>query len=842
MTKEKLYLLLAQYRFFWNFINRFNGIKFKSKKSIYSVTSKISDIKQDYHYFQVIERWVFNPMFLSIIFAFVLQLSNYPIHEYKYPIRDIASDSLSIRFNIAPSSDYVTFLAAISAVGSVLIGLYYAALMSIQSALYSKLPNNIRDLLAQEKHGNVYMKFLAFVTFLSFVLIAFRLIGFEKIYLVPIVMLIFAGISIFAFIQLGRGAFNFFDPTKLSVNIILDLQKAIGNVKVFGKHFSDKNFQKFNYRIAMNRSDTLITLCDYALNQKHLNGNSLAELNKQIINFLYLYNFEKKLIDPQSLWYEQRYEHKNWYQLDNLDIYTQSGMSPEPNVINNLYWLEKKVIPSIIKSVEKNFINKRYDVVIEIINLLIQYIHILTYNNDVALALDTVKEMENSILKYISPTKDMPEISAIFDAIIMMRIQIFLTHLEKFKDNNLIDDNRLKNINWLDKKSLYRQDFDVYLLEELNDLQEKLKFEYRIENKIITPWWYQNELLKRVKTQRIVQNLLSLFTDEMFEFAGKIDDVPLLKAAYLSRQWEYLQKILLHFEFIKSRWNEFKASRKIDFKWDDIDLESIYSKILIHKKNLLIKMSQTGLQLANQEYSKEHPDYFGEFNTTIENELINIILQDDKEAFEAIFPKYFINSLLAFERLKPTETEVDVFVENKFIVAFAPILDLIDLCGYTKVVSDFYNDQKLWDLVSATWDVYFDRAPEKMNFIALAINITESRFGLAPRDYIRSEWQRKVENFLSEKVATKEYFERGGFSHFMPRTIALHNSPLVRIYTDDRYGIFKDGIDVFIQYYFRQKAGPELDFGLRRRNGIDEDDIQREIEKYNDYLERISEN
>lgn len=833
--KQKLFLFLAQYQLFWKIIQKWKQLTFKGNKIIHNLNEEYSEIKQEYDHFRIIQRWVFNPIILATIFAIMLQLSNYPLTEYKSYIRESFTEILLIRFNIAPSSDYVTYLAAISAVGSVFIGLYYAALMSIQSALYSRLPSNIRDLLSQEKLGNVYMKFLAFVTFLSFVLLAFRLIGFEKIYLVPFIMTILTGVSIFAFISLGKVAFHFFDPTKLSINVFWNLDKAIKNVMVNGIHFSDKNFQNYNYQIAFNACETLSLLTDYVLTQKHLNIKSSIGLNLQILELLEKYSYWKKLIDTQGLWYEQKYIHKSWYQLDNIQIYSQVGVGPEPEVIGDIFWLEKKLTPLIIKSVEKNFRHKNYTVVREILKASTRYCMILSIHHDISNALDIVNKIENALLiNNVFPENEI-DIGAIVDMVQMTKIQILLSFLETLKDENLLNDDRLENINWYDKKSIFTNDFDAYLLEELHDLQKRLNYEIQIENKIITPLWYQNELIKRVKTEKIVENLSLLLAKNIFKVPEKIDIFPLAKAAYLSRHWEYIQKIFFHFSTIKERWMKLQQSRKVDFNWKEIDLDALYKDLKEQRKLILTEMSLTNLKLSHIEPSQDHPDYFGHFNTIVEDEIIDLILNNDLETFKVILPTFFFNSLAAFERLRPTETSFNVFLENKFVGAFAPILDLLDICGYCKVISDFHSDQSLWNIVISVWDEYFQNSTEKIVFFTSGINLTESRFSLAPRDVIRTKWQQKVANFLEANIEVKEYFKAGNFnSHF----IALHPSPLVRIFVrDQHYWISNDGIDVFILFYFKEKFTDTLDFGQKRKRRLDDDKLNREIQKYKKYIE-----
>lgn len=59
-------------------------------------------------------------------------------------------------------------------------------------------------------------------------------------------------------------------------------------------------------------------------------------------------------------------------------------------------------------------------------------------------------------------------------------------------------------------------------------------------------------------------------------------------------------------------------------------------------------------------------------------------------------------------------------------------------------------------------------------------------------------------------------FHRGSLSS---ETVIDHDSALIRVFAQGRYGSFYDGIDVFIAYYLRGvEAGAGLDFGTRRRD------------------------
>ena len=118
---------------------------------------------------------------------------------------------------VPTDTDYVTFLAAIGSIGAVFIGLYYAAIASVGGAIYARVPNNLRDLLAQERFGNLYIKLLAFLTVLCLLLIASKLSGCERNYTAILFVTIGSGLGVFAFVRLGQRVFNLFDPDRKSV-------------------------------------------------------------------------------------------------------------------------------------------------------------------------------------------------------------------------------------------------------------------------------------------------------------------------------------------------------------------------------------------------------------------------------------------------------------------------------------------------------------------------------------------------------------------------------------------------------------------------------------------------
>ena len=65
-------------------------------------------------------------------------------------------------------------------------------------------------------------------------------------------------------------------------------------------------------------------------------------------------------------------------------------------------------------------------------------------------------------------------------------------------------------------------------------------------------------------------------------------------------------------------------------------------------------------------------------------------------------------------------------------------------------------------------------------------------------------------------VPRHEVFHRGSLSF---ETVIDHDSALIRVFAQESYGSFHDGIDVFITYFLRSIEGAkDLDFGSKRRD------------------------
>lgn len=204
--RDALFLFLAQHRLFWTSRALLARLFFSIKSRFFTLRYGLREERTNFHTLRDLLQGTGAQIILAILVSISLQVID-PYLKFFY-------DYAHLR--IPEDSDYVTFLATVSGIGGIFIGLYFAGITTVGAAVYSTVPNNLRELLARERFGNVYMRFLAFLTFIGLCLIGLRILGYPRIHLaIPLIVLL-SGVGIIAFVKYGRMFFYLFDPTRLS--------------------------------------------------------------------------------------------------------------------------------------------------------------------------------------------------------------------------------------------------------------------------------------------------------------------------------------------------------------------------------------------------------------------------------------------------------------------------------------------------------------------------------------------------------------------------------------------------------------------------------------------------
>lgn len=849
MKRTNLFLFLAQSRIFWQLRDFFKKVQFFILAKYFYLRWGIREEIYDTNTLGELVKLALPQLVFATAVVLTIQWADgYFVIAIKRIIQ-LADKRLNIlpsvsRLNVPDDSDYVTLLATVATVGGVFIGLYYAGVTATAGAVYSRVPNNVRNLLVRERVGNVYMRYLAFVTFLSLCLIGLCLFGFPRSHsAIPIVCLL-SGIGIISFVKLGQHAFYLFDPTRLADSIFDYLRLWVRLASVEGFRWADPSFQYHTHKQAKSEINTLETLSAICAGEQYLNGRPYVDLARYAMLFLANYQKYKSCIPSESRWYEQRYVYRNWYQVGDteIDIAIKTGTSIRPEVVVNKNWVEEATLPIVIQCLEVNLYAKRFDLVSELLTYLDVYLKVLAHGGEVKEAFNLANNLAEKLAsgiskleaKHISGNESLEHIG-LAEHLAMLPITILLSYLKAI--DNLSREQiskQLSVIRWDSPTSLYKSEFHAYTLPQLEWLMPRLQFEQSVEDKMISPLWYQTELVVLVETGRFSENINALFQscaqyDQRFYGLFENSKHPWLSAASLSRQWEYWNKMEVHLPKLAEIWKLLNDKRYLDdLPWSQLDTNGLSQQIKERQNEILKEMAKQNIILAFLPRPNDFPDYGGQFINTIGDSILDTLISNDVKTTEAIFPSYFYGCLKKFEDLIPKVGSVDWRTQQEILIASAPLLDLLELSGYARLYSDFHNEPNLWVLIQKVWDAYFDQkksvsaSAQVLKIISTAVCSTDAWFGISPRGVLRTGWKMRVEHQL-RKLPRKESRHHSSSIYASTHTVVSHPSPLVQLFACEHYSCPYDGMDIFISLYLSKRPeANSLEFGRKWRTELEE--------------------
>jgi hypothetical protein len=728
--------------------------------------------------------------------------------------------------------DYATLLATIAGIGGVFIGLYYAGVTAVGSSIYAKVPNNIRDLLARDQVGNVYMRYLAFLTFLSLVLISFKVFGMPKIRVAIVVLTLMSGIGIVAVIKLGQRAFYLFDPTALSDSIFRELQRLVKRASVGGFGWDDTAFQDHANRVARSTIATLRTLGDISVSDTNLSGRPFVELCKQLLRFLMFYEKAKAKIPSASRWYTQRLIHRDWYYTDDsrVSMAHQTGTTLTPDSVPDLNWVEYRLVPIITQCLLTNLKNGQYDIVFELLGYYDAYIKGVSEHSGADRALSLVEDLIDKILPTIAiPAErqvletEVLEAIGLVDLVTTLPITCILSFIKTQITDRQSISSRLHGMNWRRKNSLYTARFKTHLLPQLEWLQPRLEFERFVQGSWKSPLWYQADILRIEEAKNYAKDTAVVFERAPKLYARWADTFitnkhPWLAAAVIGREWEYCHKVEANLKTLEDGWKDLMAERKLNgLDWPALDRKSWEQAVRELGQNIQGRMAAVSALLSFSKRPEHFPDYAGQFVHATGESILGAFIEGDSERVKTLYSSYFLGCLNKFNELRPTSATADDKTIRKMRVAGASLLDLVCLSGYAKLFADLHSKDEIWTTVTSTWDKYLSSVtPSPVPMFAALLGLTEGYWGIPHRGFLRSQWSINVNRKLSE-VPRKDVVIGGGF--ISVESIAIHPSPLVRMFAREHFGGLYDGEEIFASFYLKKRPeGVSLSWGQKTTN------------------------
>ena len=741
-------------------------------------------------------------------------------------------------FAISADSEYGTLLAAVVGIGGIFIGLYYAAISSVGSTIYADVPNDIRELFAQERVGTSYMKFLAVVTYLGICLLALNTVGFEPVFVAVPLVVLSAGLAIIGFVLLGTRAFYLFDPTILSGLVVETLQRCTRQMQAGGFRWIDNRFQEHAFEVASFSINRLKTITDLSADKPQLNGKPFSGMCKDLIAFLIRYETIRNRIPSNSHWFHQTFIHKDWYRTDESETSTahETVSMLRPQSVSNTRWIENELFPLIKRCIEVNIKEERFDIVIELLQRIDLYIQRLAVDHQTEFASELIGEINSLCYNLLfdrdrqSSNKDGLEGMAICGLLGGLPISFMTTyvlHIESFRIEEL--SRKIRRIRWRIPSSIYKAGFPFHFVEQLEWLRKKLYLELKVERRLVTPHWYIKEMTAIKEMDNLHASITSFYEKPTQFYREQIDsakslDLNWAAAVVILKEFEYWKKLKYHMKTLNTVWAEFESFRRLeDPPTPKINYERFLETLKGVEQKLLLIMSDHNIQLSQKTRPENFPDFAGQFLHTVGEELLSASIRNESELVRGVYSRYFAGNYLQYEQLKPDLANIDWRTGFRVTVAVAPLLDLIDISGYMILFAEYHESPCMKSSVIKVWDRYLeDNTTESLKLLSSALSITESAWGAGQRFSNRIRWKQLVGEFFQDNERRSN--------------LSGHTSPLIRAlskglrFSHPLLPNVPNGIEIFIGTYIRQREDTdEFNFVQRWHRDIKKE-IDREIE------------
>jgi len=809
-------------RWFWKLRYYLNFIIFYVNKLFFQQREKIKHAKEGFSITKELVKLITPSFLVALLIVIGLEvvekfLLSFVVVSKPLFIKKILNYLVIFHNKLLTSVDSLdTLLSIVASVSGIFLGLYFTAISVVASSVYARMPNNIRELLLKEKVGNQYIKILATLTSVSLILLGYRVFGGHPGIFTSLFVVTLGCFGIFCFVVLGLRAFFFFDPTRLGDAIFYDLSNNIRLSTIRGFRWTDPNFQSHYQKLAAKNISTLNTLIKLCTKEHQLQKQPLSSILKKTIYFLTNYAQQRSFIPSESRWYALMPRYKSWFFYDSfaLTIALQTKTSIQPEMVPNPYWLEDDIIEILSSTFGKALQKENLEVVYEALCSLNRYLEILGANLEFKKGLDVITKLSKPIEKYYDTHtfsnledkhKDID--LALFDRYGLTIISLSVGFYKMIRDLNMQDIlKKIDTTNWLSNKNIYEKRFPPPILSRLEYIQKGLKFEKRVEDRIISPNWYIRQLVvvRYIEIfQEVVKELISsiedFFVSKSEAFISKKSFV--FSALHSQRGLEMCNKIKAHLPYLRKLVEELEKIRiNKELPWPQWDWNEINDRIDKSYDKLIENLAKCIPTLSLIEFRENFPDLFGQTYTIVCQDCYDSMILKKTKKFRNLFPLLFLGSLAAHEKLRkelkdwPPETALSICLE--------PLLDIMELSGYAKLYSELFDIPEIWDICKTTWDKYFESHNQPSNGLRFLIELYKYRkslFQISPRDILRTNWQINFNNKLREMNLIDDMFSS---PHPWSKDMKIkHKSPLIRAICKGKYEPHISAAEIFIIIY-----------------------------------------
>ena len=714
---------------------------------------------------------------------------------------------------------YVQLLAVIAGVGGVFIGLYYTAITAAMTAVYARMPATVRQLLLEERFGNSYMRLVATTTFLALILLALRVVGTTTPSAAAPVLAVLSGVGVFGFVKLGTWAFRLFDPTTISHSVFRNLRLSLNQVKEGSYRWREPAFQEYSRRGGARGLRTLKDLAVVCRDSEHLRDGALAGLAAASLKFSELSVGARRKIPTTSRWFPEIHVQPDWYRTSDSEtsIAHATGTPLFPKSSRDIWWVEKECVEVAMSALESFLARSRDEMARELLSEFESYLGVLAQHGHLTEAKELVDQLHRKVIPVVLERPEVDETQclnrvALVDCVgrlwvvVLLRAADWADSLGTRAPPELADGSA-----WLDLRTPYRSGLSAHALPQAEWLSERLEYERMVLGAVVTPNWYLAELLAQPEAEALATSLDVIFRDAPQRFNAIVDQLREGHASWpvaccLSEALHYVRKAQTHLQRFKDAADRLDKERRIaDLPWPANNFQELDEALTSAFVGVVETMA--GLLSQLPERPNVLPDFSGQFLHTCAEEVFEFILAGDDAPISRVLPSVFDGCLAKSDALRPTDLQFDdPWLESSIALSLAPILDLVELSGFSLLLSEVHPERATWPTVQRSWDKFLDAHSSFISRLAAMLKFSKGLFAIQPRSMVRTRWHQRVDHVLRKLPtrAPRQWYSGKEVDHPSALVQAIA-SP------DELMGSFYDGCDIFSACYLAERLDPKID-------------------------------
>lgn len=788
---------------YWRWRNKKRNLEFRSRKLKFTADRYSNELKYSTKTNMYLLRNIFIDVLKAIAFVTVLLLGENIIKDRF--ITSFDKDQLKFItqiFNFEKST-FAILVSTLASITGVFLGLYFSSIGNIVGSIYAKLPKELSLVFENEKIGNKYIRSLMRFIIVCLILLAIISIGFKPSYITSLIITLYGCISIMNFFNLGKLIYKYSDVVEVSNSIIEKATRNIELATVDGVAWDDESFQHHYYKNCSEQLNLLEMLARTIIESDDNSGRNNTLVKIFIKTFLLLYNYQNRFkckIPSESMWFTKKSQHKSWFaeNFTALETAINTAGFIYPKYIVNEMWFEERIFKIISNIINELLVRKDFNRLNSVLSIITEHSEVLVSNVEVKSITSKLNTITSKIHEFL--LDDSEDISNKMDninkkigcleLITSMYIGIVIGIIKKVDKFGVEEiGNFIKNQVWLNEATVYNLDMPHTLVRRVEDLRNKLIFEYELEGTVISSNWYIKQLLSLEYAREIEiisHQLVELFNNQFVKYCLKYHESKKYTASYIHVYqgvtcYDRVLRLLYQLEEKYKELEELRVDK--DIPWVDIDFSNLREVLKQNNKKLIKSMGKSILFFAFKQRSEEFPDFFGHGYNYLYEACFEALFDKDIEYFKELYILVIKLTLVADYKIRMDLKNVanDNYTN---LMVFNSAYDFMTLSGHAIFLSELISEPTLKEFVITESDRIFNPI-EPVNGLSiferfiLIIELENNNIGIHSRNIMRTSWSQRMASFIERSGLIKEQ-DTGSFYH---EKKIVHDSPLIRAFS-----------------------------------------------------------